>query len=50
VEDIHYFGGDDVPIFLLSIYGKGAKANLSGAERNELAKLLPKIAAAYRKE
>ncbi len=47
---IHYFGGDDVPIFLLSIYGKDAKANLSGAERNELAKLLPKIAAAYRKE
>ncbi len=45
---IHYFGGDDVPVFLLAVYGKGAKANLTKAERNELAKLLPKIADAYR--
>jgi len=45
---IHYFSGDDVPVFLLSVYGKGAKANLTKAERNELAKLLPKIAEAYR--
>ena len=45
---IHYFGGGDVPVFLLSIYGKGAKANLSKAERNELAAVLPKIADAYR--
>jgi len=45
---IHYFGGDDVPVFLLSIYGKGQKANLSKAERNELAKILPKLADTYR--
>ena len=45
---IHYFGGDDVPVFLLAVYSKGAKANLTGAERNELAKLLPEIADAYR--
>ena len=45
---IHYYGGDDVPIFLLSVYGKGATANLSKAERNELAKILPKLADAYR--
>ena len=47
---IHYFGGDDIPVFLLSIYGKDTKANLSKAERKELAKLLPAIATAYRKE
>ncbi|WP_296576590.1 type II toxin-antitoxin system RelE/ParE family toxin [Phreatobacter sp.] len=45
---IHYFGGDDVPVFLLAIYGKGEKANLSKAERNELATILPMIARDYR--
>ncbi len=45
---IHYFGGGDVPVFLLSVYGKGVKANLTKAEKNELARLLPKIADAYR--
>lgn len=45
---IHYFGGEDVPIFLLAIYGKGSKANLTTSEKNQLAAILPKIAAAYR--
>lgn len=45
---IHYFGGDDVPVFLLSVYGKGTADNLTKAERNELAKILPKMADAYR--
>lgn len=46
---IHYFGGDDVPIFLLAPVDKRERANMSKAERNELAAILPKIAAAYRK-
>ncbi|AMJ59166.1 type II toxin-antitoxin system RelE/ParE family toxin [Bosea sp. PAMC 26642] len=45
---IHYFGGDDVPLFLLALIDKGKKANLTKAERNNLAKTLPKIAEAYR--
>ncbi len=45
---IHYFGGDDVPIFLLVLIDKGERANLSKAERNDLAKVLPRIADAYR--
>ena len=45
---IHYFGGDDVPIFLLALIDKGKRANLSKAERNDLAKVLPRIAEAYR--
>lgn len=45
---IHYFGGGDVPIFLLALIDKGERANLSKAERNDLAKMLPKIAEAYR--
>ncbi len=45
---VHCFGGDDVPIFLLALIDKRERANLSKAERNELAAILPKIAAAYR--
>lgn len=45
---IHYFGGLNVPVFLLTVYGKGDKANLTKAERNELAKILPQLADHYR--
>ena len=45
---IHFYGGDDVPLFLLAIYRKGDKDNLSNAERNALASILPRLAAAYR--
>jgi hypothetical protein len=45
---IHYFGGDDIPIFLLTIYTKSAKASLTRAERNHLAEVLPRIGNAYR--
>ncbi len=45
---IHHFGGDDVPVFPLAVYGKGAKADLTKAERDGLARLLPGIADACR--
>ena len=45
---IHYFGGEDVPLFLLALVDKGHEANLSKAGRNELAKLLSKVADVYR--
>jgi hypothetical protein len=45
---IHYFGGEDVPVFLLAIYGKGERADLSQDEKNALAKVLPTIADEYR--
>ncbi len=45
---IHYFGGNDVPIFLLALIDKGEKANLTKAERNQLAGLLPNIVEVYR--
>jgi hypothetical protein len=41
---ITYFGGDDIPVFLITIFAKGEKVNLTKAERNMLAervKLLP---------
>ena len=46
---IHYYGGGDIPVFLLAIYGKGEKANLTKTERNGLAKVLPQLAEIYRK-
>lgn len=36
---ITYFAGDDVPVFLLTVFGKKEKANLTKAERNALAGL-----------
>src|ERR1700724_1581278 len=33
---ITFYSGKDVPVFLLAVYSKGDKANLSKAERNEL--------------
>jgi hypothetical protein len=45
---VHYYGGEDVPVFLLALIDKGERANLSKAERNELAIILPKIAQRYR--
>jgi hypothetical protein len=45
---IHYFAGRDVPVFLLAVYGKGDKDNLTNAERNEMSKILSTLAADYR--
>ena len=45
---IHYFAGRDIPVFLLAVYGKGDKGNLSQAERNAIAKVLSTVAAEYR--
>jgi hypothetical protein len=36
---ITYFGGKDVPLFLLTVFAKGQRTNLSKGERNALAKL-----------
>jgi hypothetical protein len=48
LRTVHYFAGDDVPIFLLVVFGKGDKDNLTRAERNALSVILPRLAAAYR--
>lgn len=49
VRVITYYAGPDVPVFLMAIFGKGEKANLSKAERNDLRAVLARIAAEYRK-
>jgi hypothetical protein len=48
VRTVHYFGGDDVPVFMLAVIKKGDRENLSKAECNALRKELQGIAHAYR--
>jgi hypothetical protein len=45
---ITYFGGEDMPVFLIDIYGKGSKATLSQAERNALRQVLASLPARWR--
>lgn len=35
---IYYHHNESMPLFLLTLFGKGEKANLSKSERNDLAK------------
>ncbi len=48
IRTVHYFGGDDVPVFMLAVIKKGDRDNLSKAECNALRKELQGIADAYR--
>lgn len=45
---VFYYGGKDIPVFLLGIFAKNERINLSKAERNELAQILRDLAATYR--
>lgn len=44
---ITFPGGDHLPAFLLAIFGKDEKANLSKGERNDLAKLVKVLVETY---
>jgi len=46
---ITYFAGSDIPVFLLTVFGKNERANLSKAERNALAKLTDQLKDSLRK-
>jgi len=46
---ITFYAGSDMPVFLMTIFGKGEKANISKAERNELRDVLASLADRYRK-
>ncbi len=47
VRVIYYYHGKSAPLFLLSVFGKSEKSNLSKAERNELAKLVRILTKSY---
>ena len=37
---VYYYHSEAMPLYLLTVFGKNEKANLSKAERNDLAKLV----------
>ena len=43
VRVIYYFHSEHLPLYLLTIFAKNERANLSMAERNELAQLVRKL-------
>ena len=45
---ITFYSGEDIPVFLLNIFAKGEKINLTKAEQNELRAILADVVAAYR--
>ena len=47
VRVIYYYHNETVPLFLLTVFGKSEKANLSRAERNELARFTSILARNY---
>jgi hypothetical protein len=46
---ITFYGGDDIPLFLLNVFAKGDRVNLSQAERNQLPAELAGLAYDYRR-
>lgn len=48
VRVITFYSGVDIPVFLLNVFAKGDKVNLTKAECNTLKKILGGIAEAYR--
>jgi len=49
VRLIYYFHNETLLVFLLTVYAKNQKANLTKAERNELKALAPMLVETYRK-
>ena len=49
VRVIYYFHNDGMPLYALTLYGKGEKDNLSAAERNDLSKLVELLVGYWRK-
>ena len=45
---ITFFSGTDIPVFLLSVFAKNEKSNISQAERNTLRKILGEMVKLYK--
>lgn len=50
VRVIYYFYDETMPLYLLTLFAKNERANLSKAERNELAELVDLLVSAWQKE
>jgi hypothetical protein len=44
---IYFYYNPDLPLFLLTLFSKGEKANINNSERNELAKLTDVLVSNY---
>lgn len=49
VRVIYYHHSESIPLFLLNVYAKSEKDNLTKAERNEMKTLVPRLVAGYRR-
>ena len=49
VRVIYYYHNELLPLFLLNVFAKNEKANLTHAERNKMRMLLPRLIAGYQK-
>lgn len=47
---ITWFDGADIPIFLITVFGKNEKANLTKSERNALSKMTGQLRETLRKK
>ncbi|MDX5446008.1 MAG: type II toxin-antitoxin system RelE/ParE family toxin [Zoogloeaceae bacterium] len=50
VRVIYYFHSEAMPLYLLTLFGKNERANLSKAERNLLAALVDVLVTAWQQE
>ena len=48
VRAIYYYHSSAMPLFLLNVFSKNEKLNLSMAERNVIRRLIPRLVAGYR--
>ncbi|MDE2883059.1 MAG: type II toxin-antitoxin system RelE/ParE family toxin [Acidobacteriota bacterium] len=47
---VFLFAGEDIPVFLLTVFAKNEKADLSVAERDALIRAAEELAADYRRD
>src|SRR6204780_340393 len=47
---IYVFGGESLPVFLLAVFAKNEKSDLSRAERNDLVRATAELLRTYRSE
>jgi hypothetical protein len=45
---VTFYSGIEIPVMLITVFGKGEKDNLSKRERNELARLTKELVESYR--
>lgn len=50
VRIIYYFHDDLMPLYLLTLFAKGDRANLTKAERNDLAELVQLLVLAWKRK